>query len=158
MNRDVVRLDSDTSIAGAVEALETNGISGAPVVDASERLVGVFSLRDAARSESLNAGRFGERRGDDRVPDWAEEEYDDGSVLEDEISDRDDYSSATGGGDVVAEWMNPTVIAVPPDASLKEVCRVMSREQIHRVFVVDNRRLSGVISSLDIVRFLSSAL
>ena len=39
-----------------------------------------------------------------------------------------------------------------------EVCRVMSREQIHRVFVVDNRRLSGVISSLDIVRFLSTAL
>jgi CBS domain-containing protein len=158
MHRDVVRLDSDTSIATAVEALESNGISGAPVVDASERLVGVFSLRDAARSEALNAGRFGERGGDDRVPDWAEEEYDDGSVLEDEISDRDDYSTAAGGGDTVAEWMNPTVIAVAPEASLKEVCRVMAREKIHRVFVVDNRRLSGVISSLDIVRLLSQAL
>jgi signal-transduction protein with cAMP-binding, CBS, and nucleotidyltransferase domain len=34
----------------------------------------------------------------------------------------------------------------------------MAREKIHRVFVVDNRRLSGVISSLDIVRMLSQAL
>jgi CBS domain-containing protein len=158
MNRDIVRLDSDTSIAGAVDTLEANGISGAPVVDASERLVGVFSLRDAARSEALNAGRLGTRRGDDRVPDWSEEEGEDGFVLEDEISDRDDYSTAAGGGDTVSEWMNPTVIAVAPDATLKEVCKVMAREKIHRVFVVDGRRLSGVISSLDIVQYLSGKL
>jgi CBS domain-containing protein len=158
MQKDVVRLESDTAISSAVESLEANGISGAPVVDASERLVGVFSLRDAARSESLNGGRFGDRKGDDRVPDWVDEEADEGSVLEDEISDRDDYSTAAGGGDTVAEWMNPTVIAVTPEASLKEVCRVMERERIHRVFVVDGRRLCGVISSMDIVRYLSESL
>ena len=158
MQKDVVRLESDTSIASAVESLEENGISGAPVVDASERLVGVFSLRDAARSEALNGGRFGLRRGDDRVPDWVDEEHDDGSILEEEISDRDDYSTASGGGDTVSEWMNPTVIAVSPEASLKDVCRVLERERIHRVFVVDGRRLQGVISSLDIVRFLAGAL
>jgi len=158
MHKDIVRLDSDTSIASAVETLESNGISGAPVVDASERLVGVFSLRDAARSEALNGGRLGERRGDNRVPDWSDEEHEGRFVLEDEISDREDYSTAAGGGETVSEWMNPTVIAVAPEASLKEVCKVMAREKIHRVFVVDGRRLAGVISSLDIVEYLSNAL
>ena len=92
------------------------------------------------------------------LPDLGDEEFEEGSTLEAQISDREDYSSAAGGGDTVREWMNPTVIAVTPEASLKDVCRVMAREKIHRVFVVDGRRLSGVISSLDIVQYLSNAL
>ncbi len=124
MRAHVVRLESSTGLSCAVETLEESGISGAPVVDATERLVGVFSLRDAARAEHLNAGRSAQREGDDGVPDWSE---DDGSLMEDEISDREDYSSASGGGDRVADWMNPAIISVSPDATLKEVCKAMAR-------------------------------
>jgi CBS domain-containing protein len=158
MRTDVVRLDGNLAIATAIATLEDAGISGAPVVDGFERLIGVFSLRDAARAGVLNGGRLSERSGDDRLPDLGDEEFEDGSPVEEQISDRDDYSSATAASVTVREWMNPAVIAVAPGATLKEVCRVMSREQIHRVFVVDQQRLTGVISSMDVTRYLAQIL
>lgn len=158
MHKDVVRLEADATIDSAVATLEEHGISGAPVVDSTERLIGVFSVRDIARSEHLRAGRLGEREGDDRVPDWADEDTDEGFLMGDEISDRDDYSSAAGGGNTVSDWMNPTIIAVAPEAPLRDVCKAMAGERIHRVFVVDGKRLIGVISSFDVVQHLARTL
>lgn len=151
MHKDLIRLDADSSLASAVETLEDAHISGAPVVDAAERLVGVFSLRDAARSEVETGTRFGERERGAAVPDWTEEDLEEGFAIEREISRRDDYSPAQTSAECVGDWMNPSVISVTPDASLRELCQIMSRERIHRVFVVDGRRLVGVISSLDVV-------
>lgn len=153
MRTKVVRLSASATIESAVSTLEEASISGAPVVDGSERLIGVFSVRDVARSEHLHEGRVEERAGDDRVPDWGDE--DDDFVFEDEISDRDDYSSGTRGTQTVADWMNPSVISVAPEAHLKEVCGVMVDERIHRVFVVENGVLRGVISALDIVGWVA---
>ena len=55
----------------------------------------------------------------------------------------------------VKDWMNPNVIALPPTARITEVCEVMRQERIHRVFLVENKLLRGVVSSFDIVKFLS---
>jgi CBS domain-containing protein len=136
MKKDVVRVSDETPLAQAIELLEDAGIGGVPVVDGTERLIGVFSLRDAARAGVAEGGRLGERPKDDRLLDWGDEPLEEGEPVEDEISDRDDYSSASSNAPTVREWMNPAVICVAPQASLKEVCKVMARERIHRVFVV----------------------
>jgi CBS domain-containing protein len=158
MKKDVVRVGDETPLAEAVELLEDAGIGGVPVVDAAERLIGVFSLRDAARAGVAAGGRLGERPADNRLLDWGDEPLEEGEPVEEEISDRDDYSSATSKAQTVREWMNPAIICVAPQASLKEVCRVMARERIHRVFVVEEKRLTGVISTLDVVEYLAQAL
>ncbi len=158
MKKDVLRVEESTPLAEAVELLEDAGIGGVPVVDAAERLIGVFSLRDAARAGVAEGGRLGERAKDDRLLDWGDEPLEEGAPVEDEISDRDDYSSATSGTQTVREWMSPAVICVAPQASLKEMCKVMARERIHRVFVVEDQRLKGVISTLDVVEYLARAL
>jgi CBS domain-containing protein len=157
MHTDLIRLEPDESLEGAIATLEDAHISGAPVVDAADRLVGVFTLRDAARSEVEGRGSFGQRDLDASVPDWSADDLDDGIAVESEISARDDYSSSTGGGESVGDWMSPGLISVPPAATLQEVCAVMAREKIHRVFVVDGKRLLGVISSLDVVAHVAEA-
>lgn len=152
MHTDVVRLDVDTALAAAVETLTDARVSGAPVVDASERLVGVFTLRDAARGEVEGGERYGERpAAQSGIPDWDEDDADEGERIERVISMRDDYGPATSAAEQVGDWMNPRVIAVAPDADLRELCRVMADERIHRVFVVEGRKLVGVVSALDVV-------
>jgi CBS domain-containing protein len=158
MKKDVVRVEGEIPLASAVALLEDNGIGGAPVVDAAERLIGVFSLRDAARAGVQNGGRLGEKAGDDRMLEWDDEDFEEGEPIEEEISDREDNTSATAPGDTVREWMNPAVVSVAPDAGLKQVCETMARERIHRVFVVEDERLEGVISTLDVVEYLAHSL
>src|SRR5262245_60019970 len=158
MKKDVVRVGDETPLAEAVELLEDAGIGGVPVVDAAERLIGVFSLRDAARAGVLEGGRLGERTGDNRLLDWGDEPLEEGEPVEQEISDRDDYSGAASPAQTVREWMNPVVLSVAPQASLQEICKLMARERIHGVFVVEDQRLSGVISTLDVVEYLAHML
>jgi CBS domain-containing protein len=152
MHTELVKLDADASLTRAVETLNDAGVSGAPVIDASERLVGVFTLRDAARGEVEVGQRYGERQAPEPVePDWDEDDVDEGERIERVVSMRDDYGPSTSRAAQVGEWMNPKVISVAPDAGLREVCRVMADERIHRVFVVEGRKLVGVISALDVV-------
>ena len=152
MHTELVRLDAEASLSSAVETLTDARVSGAPVVDASERLVGVFTLRDAARVEVEVGGRYGEREGAAPAQvDWDEDDLDEGDRIERSVSMREDYGPAGSARQCVADWMNPKVISVTPDAELRELCRVMADERIHRVFVVDGRRLLGVVSALDVV-------
>lgn len=152
MRTELVRLDAEASLASAVETLQDARISGAPVIDASERLVGVFTLRDAARVQIEAGGRYGEREATaPAVPDWDEDDADEGERIERVVSLRDDYGPGTAAQVCVGDWMNQSVISVTPDADLRELCRVMADERIHRVFVVDGRRLVGVVSALDVV-------
>lgn len=152
MHSELVKLDADASLTSAVETLNDAGVSGAPVVDASERLVGVFTLRDAARGEVEAGQSYGQRdAAAPAVPDWDADDLDDGERIERVVSMREDYGPGNAGVASVGDWMNPNVLSVAPDADLREVCRLMADERIHRVFVVEGRKLVGVVSALDVV-------
>lgn len=47
--------------------------------------------------------------------------------------------------------MTPTVFSVEPTASVEEVAGTMIRGRIHRLFVMEDKKLVGVISSLDLL-------
>lgn len=150
MQSEVLTLPADERVSYAVSVLEEGHLSGAPVVDASGKLRGFLSTRDIARSEHLQEGRLAsEGRG---------HAYDTGDWDEDSYPTRDDYNPEVLGDNRVKDWMNPEVISVAPDAGLKEVCRTMSEQSIHRVLVVDEDRLVGIVSTSDIVRFLAETL
>jgi CBS domain-containing protein len=68
------------------------------------------------------------------------------------ILDREGYSPAVLGTDTVADWMHRGVVAVDPEATLRDVCRKMTREHVHRVVVVRKGRLVGILTSFDVVR------
>lgn len=57
----------------------------------------------------------------------------------------------------VSELMTPRPVGIAPDASIKEAAQQMLYLEVHRLFVVDEDRLIGVISQSDIVRGVALA-
>ncbi len=146
MQKSVVRLNPDTTVEEAAALLDDAGISGAPVVEVSGKLIGVFSLRDVAQRARLGPREPDARRG------WDVEEMEAGDVVEDDISMADDYSPGNAEVERVRQHMSASVVTVPPALPVREVAARMVNESIHRVFVVDGNKLLGVISTFDLAR------
>lgn len=141
MSRPVRRLTMEARVRDAADFLLRMGISGAPVVDAHGRWQGVFSLNDLARhvqGRIVDEKRSLENR--DGIPqgiNW--------QGLEEAR---------------VAELMTYGCYTVGPEATLEEVARTLVSQQVHRVFVIsdDGRELLGVITTMDVLRWLDRAL
>ena len=150
MQTDLVRLSADTPVDEAVRTFEEYHIRGAPVVDSAGKLIGVLSVADI--TGNLRECRI------DRESD----RYDLGHVAfsddEDTTFDPDGYSAELAGKTVVGDCMQADVVTVPPNATLREVCTVMSRASIHRVLVSEDGVLKGLVSTFDVVRLLASEL
>ena len=52
--------------------------------------------------------------------------------------------------------MTKDFLSVPPEASVGEVARCLRQHQVHRVWVVEDAGLCGVISTLDLMPVLES--
>ena len=57
----------------------------------------------------------------------------------------------------VSDVMTRRVVAVEPNADVSDVSRKMQEAQVRRVLVVENGKLSGVISTADLARASSSS-
>lgn len=154
MQSKVVSLRSAQPIQEALELLEEHAISGAPVVDGGGNLVGVLSRSDIARSDRMRGGRI-----EDRGSEWDlaygsddELEQDD---LEGVLEGKDDYNPELRGTDTVGDWMNRALITVAPDADLRDVCRMLHERGVHRLMVVEERKLVGIVSTMDVVRMVA---
>lgn len=55
-----------------------------------------------------------------------------------------------------ANWVNTGVVHLGPDASLREACQLMTEQDIDRVPVMQNERRIGLLSTMDVVRYLAS--
>ncbi len=149
METDVLELTTLTPIECAVELLQEYAISGAPVVDEAGELVGVLSAsdiikRDCAHNDEGAYGRCASYYSTDPFDSPASEFF-----------GREDYRLDVLGRELTMDWMTPEVVSVGPDATLTEVCGVMAKESIHRVFVLKDKRIQGVVSTLDIVTYLA---
>ncbi|MEM7516055.1 MAG: CBS domain-containing protein [Planctomycetota bacterium] len=131
MKQNVARLDADTPVKEAMELLESDRISGAPIVDPSGQVIGVFSMTDVARAQAQGEFSLHSTTSGYYMPEpGLDEEADD-------FSAKDSYSPATLVTGTVAEWMSADVVAVAPDVSIQEACRRMADHGIHRVLVLE---------------------
>lgn len=146
-SQDLVTTAPDAAIAEVLELFEDYEISALPVVDELGAPLGVISKADIARVAHLRDGRLEGRGGDSSRAEPDEELAD--------FSGRDDYSAEVLGRATAAEWMHPGVVTVAPSATLKQLCRTMADEGIHHVLVLEKKRLTGIVSSLDVVRAIA---
>lgn len=129
-----------TTVRELAELLIENEISGAPVIDMQERVVGVVSKTDlldrCLHQASDSAGSF--------MGTLAE-------GLEIEVEFNADELGT------VEEFMSVDPVTVAPDDPATAVARRMAEERIHRVIVVDDeRRVCGIVTSLDMLRAMSA--
>ncbi|HTF88172.1 MAG TPA: CBS domain-containing protein [Planctomycetota bacterium] len=154
MQTRVVTLSPSAPIQSAIETLEELHISGAPVVDSAGNIVGMLSARDIVKSEHMQNDVIQAGKGEYRL--IAEDEDEEQPQAFDEVLfSFNDFSPQTIGSTTVSEWMSKGIVSVGPDCSLRTVCKLMVKEHIHRVAVVEHRKLVGIITTLDIVRCIA---
>jgi CBS domain-containing protein len=141
MSRDVLLIPQETSLRAAAHMLAHAKVSGAPVVDAQGRCIGVLSATDFMR--------------------WAEEM----PRIPEEIPVDPEYCADWQMLDVnalpdgsVRTFMTSDPVMVSPMATIQELSRLMLDAHIHRVVVVDPRnRPIGIVSSTDILAAVAYA-
>jgi CBS domain-containing protein len=141
MSTELIALTPETSLTSAARLLVTCRISGAPVIDAAGRPVGVISLTDLADPDRPRSDGEGV---------CAYYRYDHGVLhLEgDGVVTRDG---------VVADVMTRHVLAVAPTTKLIEAIRYMSQLAVHRLLVADGEKLVGIITSMDVLRAIAQS-
>lgn len=173
MTREVLTLGGEASLREAMELLSTKHFSGIPIV-AGERVTGIISLSDIigfliAVPES-EAGEHLETLVESlEEPDEEEDDEDLRAVSMDEDvwsewaeapSLRDDESPLTTESlldqHTVEEAMNREVFSVRSSESVRSAATIMAERGIHRVLVIDNGTLEGIVSALDIARAVSN--
>jgi CBS domain-containing protein len=138
MNPEVVCARPGMTVAEVRHLLATRGISGAPVVDDSGRILGVISLSDLVRQTDRRttvgeSGHFFTNVN----------EYRDLANLPRDASDAP-----------VETLMSKEVYTIPRDSSAAAGASIMRERKIHRLFVTDQGVLVGVVASLDLLRIV----
>jgi CBS domain-containing protein len=137
MTRNPVCVGPATSAQELAEILEGNDISGVPVLDVQERLMGVVSKTDLIH-RALD-GPLGS----------APETF--FSALAGGLADGTHLDPNDMGG--VEDFMSLDPVTADPDEPVSVVARRMAEEGVHRAVVIDDRRhVIGVVTTLDILR------
>ncbi len=169
MTRDVATLDAEMTLREAIEALRASNVTGAPVTQGS-RVVGVVSVADILDFEvetpAVPAERAGqvvwgglEEEGPDpevEVSGYYRDMWDDAGA---EVVER--FAADTGpewdllSEHEVGEIMTTTVLGMPPDTSLRSAALFMTAHGIHRILVLEEEELLGIVSASDFVRAIA---
>jgi CBS domain-containing protein len=144
MTKDVITVSPSTRLDDVARMFAEDRISGAPVVDATERLVGIVSRTDVitglleqSAETAAPALRtiLGLAETDESEPE------DGGDVPEPEAIQ----------GMVVEDVMEGDPVTVTPATPLAAIARRMNRERIHRVVVMEDGRVAGILTSIDLL-------
>ena len=146
MNPDIMRVREDLTVAELAAFLTDQEISGAPVEDEHAKLVGVVSVTDIVRATSSG----GERYAPDHDPSFYVRGWENRVAVED-LQDLhfDD------GGLLVRDIMTPSVFAVEAETPVREVARSMMDSHLHRMLVVQQDKVVGIISTSDMLQLLA---
>lgn len=171
MTREVMTVGPETTLREVASLLATEHIGGVPVVT-NESILGVVSATDLvdfdadssgvpARRELQGEG-FGEipeepawevGTGEEAVGDYFTGFWEDVGA---EVTERFEEPSSPEWNvldeHVASEIMTRAVFSVSPETDVEEVARRMLEAEVHRALVLEDDRLVGVLSTLDILR------
>jgi CBS domain-containing protein len=146
MNSPVATIAESATMADAARLMAEREITGMPVVDAQGRCVGMLSATDFAMREHRMAQ--GEQQ---LLCGWEH------AVTR--PPEEGPFHIEMIAQDRVSEHMSPAVQTISETASLINAARVMCREHIHRLVIIDSDdRPVGLVSSLDLVAALVAAV
>jgi CBS domain-containing protein len=135
MSAPVMTIPEVTPLREAARMLSRCSISGAPVVDADGRCVGVLSTTDFVTwaGEDHPAGK--KKEPTTFIAPWGE------LINIDESADEE-----------IRRYMTARPVTVPPTAPVGELARRMAEAHIHRVLVVSaDNRPQGIVTSTDVL-------
>jgi CBS domain-containing protein len=146
MTTNVITIDPNTSVQALAALLSERGISGVPVVDSDNRVIGVVSEGDLLHRIETGTERrpvTGQRRS------W----WLDAIASNQDLLARDYVKSH---GRTVKDVMTPDVISVADTTELAEIAMLLETKRIKRVPVVRDGKLVGIVSRANLVRALAA--
>jgi CBS domain-containing protein len=145
MTADVLCVREDLTVRELAAFLGENQITGAPVIDAAGRLVGMVSVTDVAESDVERPELGGDRCDALQLErSWAEH-MEPGELRSFHIE---------GDDLLVRDIMTPAVYAAPENTPVATLARTMVAGRIHRLLVTRGGRVCGIVTSLDLLRLL----
>lgn len=140
MNKKVLTLDWCMTVAEAARFLDEKGVSGVPVTDAEGSILGVVSKSDISRASAERPAGS---------PRWRldpEEDAEDGvAVRVEELGD-----------EKVERIMTPGAIALDEETPVADLARAMLDRHIHRVLITRRGKLAGIVTTMDLLKFIAS--
>lgn len=140
MSTEVITVRPDESLADLARLLAGTAHSGFPVVE-GEDVVGMVSEADVINWASRQESR-----------DYPVDGLIGGMIFSSLVLNPD---PDTLQGTKVRDIMTREVLGVSPDEPLEEVARLMIKNHINRVPVLEGRKLVGIIARDDIIRALA---
>lgn len=138
MTKDVLTVRPDEKVEKVARLLLDNQISGVPVVDERNHVVGIITEKDLM----VKASEL-------KVPFYLTL-FDSIIFLENPIRFNNDLKKYTAS--YVKEAMTEKVVTVPEDCPVSEVVAIMQKKQINRIPVVRNGKLIGIVTRNDILK------
>lgn len=123
MTKNVITLSPSMEIGAAARLLTGRRITGAPVVDAAGVLLGVVSQTDLARFLGRRPGAA-----------WGLD------------------CEADGARSPVSMVMTKGAVACDEEATEDEIAELMLRRRVHRLLVIREGKLCGIVTAMDLLR------
>jgi CBS domain-containing protein len=138
MNTTVITVTPDTSVEELGRLLIGKGVSGVPVVDERQQLVGIVTENDLIRQNERFHIPTLLRIFDAFIP------LQGSASIEAEIK----RMSASK----VSEICTRKVITVDPETTVQDIATIMSEKGVHLLPVMSSGKLVGIIGKMDIIR------
>jgi CBS domain-containing protein len=149
MKKDVITLNPEDTLKEVVQKFSENKISGAPVVDSDNRVIGIISEADIFRTlkEDSREFRMVHLFPDAKMIGLSFEEIPTDKRTEDILKDL--------GGIKASDIMIKGVKSVAPEDQIKVIIDIVASGVINRVPVVEDGKLVGIVSRGDLIKGIS---
>ncbi|MDO8736639.1 MAG: CBS domain-containing protein [Thermoleophilia bacterium] len=141
MKPGVITISEDASVQDLAALLAKKKISGAPVVDDQNRVVGIVSEGDLVSQDA-----------DIHFPHYIELL---GNIIYLESVKKYEERLEKAAASSVRDIMTADVVTVQENAELHEIATLMTERQVNRVPVLDGDVLVGIITRADVVRAMA---
>jgi CBS domain-containing protein len=166
MTREVLTVTADTTLREAAELFVRRHVSGAPVVE-GRRVVGVVSATDVLEFVATHPPVPRQRSDSNEIGEWAErpesepEDTAPGAYFADLWPETDAETAQRIADSEGPEWdvftehtvedvMTHSVCALRSTASVAAAAEQMKSAGVHRLLVIDDGELVGIITSTDV--------
>ncbi len=140
MTREVITVKKETTVRDLAELFVTKRIGSLPVVDAAGTVIGIVT-----ESDLVEQGKNVHLPTVVTLFDWV-------IYLETEKSLERELKKM--GGRIVGDIFQQQLISIAPDATISAAADLMSKHHVNALPVVENGKLDGIISRIDIIRTL----
>jgi CBS domain-containing protein len=141
MTTQVVTIHPDSPVRDAARLMLERKISGLPVVDASDSIVGIVTEHDLLRRRIDRPGS--------KPPHWLQLMTEPAEITDESVRFQETK---------VEEVMTRDPLTITEDTPIEAACRLIEKRGIKRLPVMRDGRLVGIVARADLVRALDVAV